>query len=46
MDKNLRNQLVKLIKEVLSEAPAPTIEPPTRPTVLLQVILNFYYTRI
>ena len=32
MDKNLRNQLVKLIKEVLSEAPAPTIEPPTRPT--------------
>jgi hypothetical protein len=33
MDKNLRNQLVKLIKEVLSEAPAPTIEPPTRPTV-------------
>jgi hypothetical protein len=32
MDKNLKNQLVKLIKEVLSEAPAPTIEPPTRPT--------------
>ena len=32
MDKNLNNQLVKLIKEVLSEAPAPTIEPPTRPT--------------
>ena len=32
MDKNLRNQLVKLIKEVLSEAPAPTIEPPPRPT--------------
>ena len=29
MDKNLKNQLVKLIKEVLSEAPAP---PPTRPT--------------
>ena len=32
MDKNLKNQLVKLIKEVLSEAPAPTIEPPT-PTI-------------
>ena len=32
MDKNLKNQLVKLIKEVLSEAPAPTIEPPPRPT--------------
>ena len=32
MDKNLRNQLVKLIKEVLSEAPAPTIEPPTKPS--------------
>ncbi len=29
MDKNLKNQLVKLIKEVLSEAPAPAIDPET-----------------
>ena len=38
MDKNLKNQLVKLIKEVLSEAPAPTTRPtappsPTKPTI-------------
>lgn len=32
MDKNLKSSLVKLIKEVLAEAPAPTIEPPTKPT--------------
>ena len=31
MDKNLKSSLVKLIKEVLAEAPAPTIEPPTKP---------------
>jgi len=32
MAKNLKSSLVKLIKEVLAEAPAPTIEPPTKPT--------------
>ncbi len=32
MAKNLKSSLVKLIKEVLAEAPSPTIEPPTKPT--------------
>ena len=32
INKTLKNVIVKLIKEVISEAPAPTIEPPTRPT--------------
>jgi hypothetical protein len=32
MDKNLKNVIMRLVEEVMSEAPAPTIEPPTRPT--------------
>ena len=32
MDKNLKNVIMRLIEEVMAEAPAPTIEPPTRPT--------------
>ena len=32
MDKNLKNVIMRLVEEVMAEAPAPTIEPPTRPT--------------
>ena len=32
MDKNLKNVIMRLVEEVMDEAPAPTIEPPTRPT--------------
>ena len=32
MDKNLKNKIMRLVEEVMSEAPAPTIEPPTKPS--------------
>ena len=32
MDKNLKNVIMRLVEEVMSEAPAPTIEPPTKPS--------------
>jgi hypothetical protein len=32
MDKNLKNVIMRLVEEVMAEAPAPTIEPPPRPT--------------
>ena len=32
MDKNLKNKIMRLVEEVLSEQPAPTIEPPTKPS--------------
>jgi len=28
MDKNLKNVILKLVEEVMAEAPAPVIEPP------------------
>jgi hypothetical protein len=31
MDKNLKNVILKLVEEVMAEAPAPVIEPPTKP---------------
>ena len=31
MDKNLKNVILKLVEEVMTEAPAPVIEPPTKP---------------
>lgn len=31
MDKNLKNVIMRLVEEVMSEQPAPTIEPPTKP---------------
>ena len=33
MDKNLKNVIMRLVEEVMTEAPAPTIEPPTKPSV-------------
>jgi hypothetical protein len=33
MDKNLKNVIMRLVEEVMAEAPAPTIEPPTKPSV-------------
>lgn len=32
MDKNLKNVIMRLVEEVMAEAPAPTIEPPTKPS--------------
>jgi hypothetical protein len=32
MDKNLKNIIMKLVEEVMTEAPAPVIEPPTKPS--------------
>jgi len=32
MDKNLKNKILRLVEEVMSEAPAPVIEPPTKPS--------------
>ena len=32
MDKNLKNVIMRLVEEVMDASPAPTIEPPTRPT--------------
>ncbi len=32
MDKNLKNVIMRLVEEVMTEAPAPTIEPPTKPS--------------
>ena len=32
MDKNLKNKIMRLVEEVMAEAPAPTIEPPTKPS--------------
>ena len=31
MNKNLKNVILKLVEEVMAEAPAPVIEPPTKP---------------
>ena len=31
MNKKLKNQLLRIVEEVLSEQPAPVIEPPTKP---------------
>jgi hypothetical protein len=31
MDKNLKNVIMRLVEEVMAEAPVPTIEPPTKP---------------
>jgi len=33
MDKNLKNVIMRFVEEVMAEAPAPTIEPPTKPSV-------------
>jgi len=32
MDNNLKNVIMRLVEEVMAEAPAPTIEPPTKPS--------------
>ena len=32
MDKTLKNKILRLVEEVMSEAPAPVIEPPTKPS--------------
>ena len=32
MDKTLKNKILRLVEEVMSEAPAPAIEPPTKPS--------------